>query len=70
MSKGPYPFKESDVTRLYRAADKVGRKVIIEFDVKRRCLRAIPCELDGAAEENSPNPWDVVKHGSTPSAVG
>jgi hypothetical protein len=57
MSKGPYPFKQSDVTRLYRGADKAGRNVIIEYDVVRRCLRAIPCAADTSTTPD-PNEWD------------
>jgi hypothetical protein len=58
MSKGPYPFRESDVTRLYRAADKAGRsKVIIEYDCVHRRLRAIPCDAD-ASTTSEPNEWD------------
>ena len=42
MSKGPYPFKESDITRAFKAAEKAGVKVQIEIDVGRKTMRVIP----------------------------
>jgi hypothetical protein len=51
MSRGPYPFRESDLIRAHRANGKAGHPdAIIEIDIERRCLRIIPRKL---GEENS-----------------
>jgi hypothetical protein len=53
VSKGPYPFKASDITRAYRAAEKAGHSdVIIEVDTERKCLRIIPTKA-AATEQTS-----------------
>jgi hypothetical protein len=66
MSKGPYPFKESDITRAIRAAAKAGKDVKIEIDLDRRCMSIIPIKpveatSDTAAGDGSvDNPWDDI----------
>lgn len=62
MSKGPYPFKESDITRAFNAAKKAGVHALVEIDHQTRNLRIIPIDVtknigdDGAID----NPWDSV----------
>jgi hypothetical protein len=46
MSKGPYPFKESDVKRAIRAAREEGIEGTLEIDLDRRCIRIIPIKPD------------------------
>ena len=61
MSRAKYSFKESDVTRAFRAAQKAGVDVKVEVDIERRCMSIIPIkpvESDTAATVD--NPWDNV----------
>jgi hypothetical protein len=62
MSKGPYPFKESDIARAFRGARKGGEKVQIVVDVDRRIMRLIPTTGSPVcmASEQSGNEWDKV----------
>ena len=50
MSRGPYPFKKSDITRALNAAKKAGVDVKIEVvNTDGRVLRIIPIKPDDAA---------------------
>jgi hypothetical protein len=60
MSRGPYSFREVDLVRAHRAAEKAGHPdAIVEYDIERKCVRIIPRKLDETAK--GPNPWDKVK---------
>lgn len=59
MSKGPYPFKESDIKRAIRAAQKVGREAIIEIDLgDGRCMR-ITSVKPNINEQTAQTDWDA-----------
>jgi hypothetical protein len=59
MSRGPYPFKESDITRAIRAAKKAGiEHFIIEVDTAHRSLRIIP--RDEVSTPTGQNEWNEV----------
>ena len=71
MSRAKYSFKECDVTRALRAADKAGHKVVIEIDIERRCMRIIP--IEAAAQSSSADLDEELKefekrHGSQVSS--
>jgi hypothetical protein len=63
MSKGPYPFRETDITRAFRAAKKAGiEHPIIEVDTEHRRLRIIP--RDEVSTVTDHNEWnEVLPHG-------
>lgn len=58
MGHGPCAFKETDVTRLLRAAKKAGVPVRIEIEAGKITLTTV----SPAAEEKTTdeNPWDVA----------
>jgi hypothetical protein len=63
MSRGSYPFKESDITRAIRASKKAGQRSIIEVDVKRQRFRIIPLdEMSMLTDQNETgqNEWDEI----------
>ena len=69
MSKGKYPFKESDITRVYRAAKKAGvENPIIEVDTKHGRLRIVP-RPDVASTGTDQNEWDEIYDAPAPSNV-
>ena len=53
MSRGKYPFKESDITRALKAARKAGEVVQIEVDADRRCMRIIPVKAASGGDNVS-----------------
>jgi hypothetical protein len=54
MSKGIHAFKESEIARAYRGAEKAGIKnPIIEVDTENRRLRIIPRDDTGTATEDT-----------------
>ena len=59
MSKGPYPFKESDITRAFRAAQKAGVDVKIEIDTDHRRLCIIPIK-SGEKTDDAENLKDLL----------
>ena len=54
MGKGACTFKESDVTRAFKAARKAGVDVQVEIDLERKLMRITP--VKGAV--NGSNEWD------------
>ena len=52
MSRGPYPFKKSDIVRALQAADKAAKPRTVEIDLERKCIRLIPV-MPGEATEQS-----------------
>jgi hypothetical protein len=53
MSRAKYSFKECDLTRALRAADKAGHEVIIEIDIERRCMRIMPIKAKAAQSSSA-----------------
>ena len=60
MGKGACTFKESDITRAYRAAQKAGVTVQIEIDLERKRMTLTPVKAAEAVAPNSEseNEWD------------
>ena len=59
MSKGPFAFKESDITRAIRAAQKAGREAKIEIDLgDGRCMR-ITSVKPSVNEQTAQTDWDA-----------
>ena len=64
MGKGPCTFKEADVTRALKAANKAGVPVTIELDLERKRMMITPIRAGESAREIA-NPWDEVLDDAT-----
>jgi hypothetical protein len=65
VSRKPYAFKESEITRAIRAAKKAGMiDPIIEVDIARKRLRIIP--LNKNEDRAAINEWDIVLDDKAP----
>jgi hypothetical protein len=66
VSRGPHSFREVDITRAYRAAQKAGHPdAIVEYDIERKCVRIIPRkpgEVSTASEPNNDLDQWMAKH--------
>jgi hypothetical protein len=66
MSRGPYTFKERDLTRAIRAAAKAGvpfSGVKVDRDGSIVILigpPSSPAPANDSAQASAPNPWDEV----------
>ena len=65
MGKGTCTFKESDVTRAFKAAKKAGVHVQVEIDLERKRMRITPVET---GEANDQNEWDMELFGGKDQA--
>jgi hypothetical protein len=59
MGKAACTFKEADVTRAFRAAQKAGVDVQVEIDLERKRMTLTPVKPD-AESGKAVNEWDEV----------
>jgi hypothetical protein len=65
LGKRACTFKESDVTRAFKAAKKAGFDVQVEIDLDRKQMRITP--VKGAV--NRPNEWDEELNGADQAEI-
>jgi hypothetical protein len=58
MAKGQLTFKETDITRAFRAAKKAGVVVQIKVDLEHKVMTIMP--VKPYAADKIDNPWDEV----------
>jgi hypothetical protein len=67
LGKGAYTFKQTDVTRAFKAAKKAGVEVQVEIDLERKRMRITPVkagDVNGGAGENTTTgdgEWDNIQ---------
>lgn len=61
MGKGACTFKETDVTRAFKAAKKAGVDVQVEIDLDLRRMRITQVKI---GEANDRNEWDEEFNGA------
>jgi hypothetical protein len=65
LAKGALSFKETDLTRAFRAAKKAGVSVKVGIDLRRNFMWVTPVKTDDTTERNE---WDEM-YGTGPLQV-
>jgi hypothetical protein len=66
VGKAACTFKETDLTRAFRAAKKAGVDVSVEIDLRRNRMRITPLRAGDTSERNE---WDEVLGGANQTQV-
>jgi len=64
MGKAACTFKQSDVTRAFKAAKKAGVDVQVQIDLERKRMTIMPVKL-GESSSKTENEWDEVLNNAT-----
>jgi hypothetical protein len=62
LGKAACTFKETDLTRAFKAAKKAGVDVQVVIDLRRNLMRITPLKPGEASERNE---WDEMYGGTT-----
>jgi hypothetical protein len=66
LGKTACAFKETDLTRAFRAAKKAGVDVSVEIDLRRNRMRITPLKVGETSDRNE---WDEVFCGADQAQV-